>query len=113
MLKNKEKRFHFAIVLRSYHAITASNFAGPKLHQYWSVAVNFCLKMQIIMLTNGYAIENHQEELDENRRALLWHGARSAIAAHTEPQLCRDMVFFNNSFVILSVLNISTSVQII
>ncbi len=48
-------------------AVAASNFCGPNLHQYWSVAINLSAKMEIItMWTIISTINKYQGKEGEN-----------------------------------------------
>ncbi len=57
-------------VLASKPTVAASNFAGPKLHQYWSVVVGFCAKMEILMSAMVGTIDKCRGEEGENRCAI-------------------------------------------
>ncbi len=62
-------------------AVAALNFAGPKLHQYRSAAVDFCASMEINNPTIVCAIEKCGGKERENLRELLWRDAKSVISA--------------------------------
>ena len=47
-------------VLTSKLAIATSFFAGPQLDEYWSVAVDFCTQMQLMMSIIAAAIEEQR-----------------------------------------------------
>ncbi len=57
-------------VLASKPAVEDSSFAGPKLHQYWSVVVDFCAKTEIVMSTMIGTIDKCRGNEGENRGAI-------------------------------------------
>ena len=59
-------------VLASNFATAITNFAGPNLHQYRSVAVDFCAEMEIMMSAIYCAIEKGRGKEENNRHMLLW-----------------------------------------
>ncbi len=53
-------------VLVLKHAILVSNFARPKLRQYFSVAINFCATVEILMSAVVWAINKFWGNEDKN-----------------------------------------------
>ena len=62
-------------------AIAASNVAGLKLHQYWSVAINFCTQIEILMSTIVCAFKKCWGKEGKNICMLLWRNAKSDMSA--------------------------------
>ena len=63
-------------------AIAPLNFAGPILHQYLSVAVDFCIKIRVMILVNGCAIKMCLKKVRQNCQVILWHETISVMSTH-------------------------------
>ncbi len=63
-------------------ALAVPNFAGPKLHHYRSIAVDFCAQMAIFKQTIVWTIEKCQGKEGKNLRKILCRDAKSVISAY-------------------------------